>query len=304
MGWPAGGFGTLRLLTTTGCRAEQACLLDEAVHPRAAALVAACVPVDDEQAVLRAVAVEHLEHAHVFLVRRQVLALLEAQAVQLTRREQHAVDQHAIHFEVRSHLGFVVGIARPAHLFGIEIPIPRFQFERSSAVRFRLCVDQRLDVRCFALRIRDGRRCELAQHAVHGARIERSFIFEDVSSVAAVAEQRGALGPQLHDLRDLGRRVELAAPAAVDRCAIDTLAQRAILELGERRLRRRIEQCDDPFAFELALLRSFRGDGDLLVRQAVELGARVDDDGGRVHALEHRLPELGRELRDLLVQVL
>ena len=218
-------------------RAEQPRLLDEAVHPRAAALVAARVPVDQEQAVRRAVGVEHFEHAHVCLVHRQILALLEAQAVQLVRGEQHAVDQHAIHFEVRPHLRLVVGVLRLAHLLGVEVPIPRLELERRGAVRLRLRVDQRLHVGGFALRVRDGRRCELLQHAVHRAGVERGFIFEHVRGVIGVAEQRGALGAQLDDLRDLARSCRTRRPSrGRSTRLIDALAQRAILQLRERRL--------------------------------------------------------------------
>src|SRR3546814_2221900 len=50
---------------------------------------------------------EHLEHAHVRVVDRDVLALLEADAVELVGGEEHAVLQHAVEFEVGPDLRLV-----------------------------------------------------------------------------------------------------------------------------------------------------------------------------------------------------
>ena len=85
---------------------EQARLIDERVHPRAALLVVALVVIEQQEADDRAVGVVDVEHAHVGLVHRQVVALGERQAVELVRRVEHAVLQHAV-LEVRLDLGGV-----------------------------------------------------------------------------------------------------------------------------------------------------------------------------------------------------
>ena len=135
-------------------------------------------------------------------------------------------------------------------------------------------------------------------------RRQRGFVFEHVRGVVRVAEQRRALGTQFHDLRDEIRSCRTRRPsrAPID-ALVDAFAQCAIPELRQRRLAGRVEQRNDPFAFELARLRGFGSDRDLLVRPAFELGAVVDHDRARVDAIEHGLPELGRQRRELLVHL-
>lgn len=73
--------------------AGQAVLLDEHVHPGATALARALVVIGVEQGELLAVGVEHIEHAHIRMVDRQVVAFLEGQAVELVGSKEHAVSE-------------------------------------------------------------------------------------------------------------------------------------------------------------------------------------------------------------------
>ena len=120
----------IQIVDDDGLRAEQARLIDEGVHPCAAALVLARIPVHQEQAQRRAICIRDFEHQHIGLVDRQVLAFFEVHAIQLVRGKQHAIAQHAVHFEIGTHLRFIISVTRAAHLLCIEVPVPRLQLER------------------------------------------------------------------------------------------------------------------------------------------------------------------------------
>ena len=70
-GWPAAGLVKFATLKTTGFVPSRPVLVDEVVHPRAAALVVALEVVGVEERERLAVGVEHLEHADVGMVDRE-----------------------------------------------------------------------------------------------------------------------------------------------------------------------------------------------------------------------------------------
>ena len=129
-------------------------LRDVAVHPRAALLVVAREVVGDEQRERLAVGIDDLEHAHVRLVHRQILALLEGEAVELVRGVEHAVLHHAVELEVRRHLRLVEVVVGLAHLLGVERPVPGLQLEGWRTARRGLRIDELLDVRGLLARAR------------------------------------------------------------------------------------------------------------------------------------------------------
>jgi hypothetical protein len=51
---------------------------------------------------MRAVFLEHFEDADVFLIDREIIAFLEAQAVDLACSEEYAVDENALELKVRA----------------------------------------------------------------------------------------------------------------------------------------------------------------------------------------------------------
>ena len=84
-----------------------ATLLGEAVHPGTASLRGTAEVVGIEEGERLAVLVDHLERLHIGVIGRDVLALLERQAINTVSGIEHAVEQHAVHVEVGLHL--VVG---------------------------------------------------------------------------------------------------------------------------------------------------------------------------------------------------
>ncbi len=86
VGSPGGGFGDVEVVDHDGLRAEQRRLVDEGVHPRAAALGLARVEVERGTGPARLPsASKHLEDPHVRVVAGQVVPLGEGDAVELGR---------------------------------------------------------------------------------------------------------------------------------------------------------------------------------------------------------------------------
>src|SRR6266571_4718689 len=125
-------------------------LTDERSGPCAAALVVARKEIAVEKRKRLAVGIRHFEHARVALINRNVLALLERDAIKLVRGEEDAVAQNAIELEVRSHLRLVEVIVGFANLFGVVLPVPRLQFEWDSRGRLSSSIDQLLHLRGLA----------------------------------------------------------------------------------------------------------------------------------------------------------
>src|SRR5579863_6294893 len=84
--------------------AKEAALANEAARPSASALVGPGEKVGIEQGQRRTVGVKDLKHAHIGLVNRNVFALFEGQTVELIRRIENAILEHAIELEERAYL--------------------------------------------------------------------------------------------------------------------------------------------------------------------------------------------------------
>ena len=131
-----------------------------------------------------------------------------------------------VELEVRFELRFIESVTRLAHLLGIEIPVAGGELEAAF-----LLVDDRLHVGAFPFRIGHRGRREIGEKLVHRRDILRGLIFELISGVVGVAEQRRALRPQLRGPADDFFVIEFAAVAVPrERGLHDLLAQRAILE--------------------------------------------------------------------------
>ena len=156
-GLAGGGLRQIGDVVDDGQCAEQLRLIDEVAHPGAAVLVVALEVVAVEERERLAVGVEDFEDAHVGLIDRHVVALLESDAVELVGGVEDAVLQDVVEFEVWLDLGFVEVVLRLADLLGVEIPVPGLQLK--SAV---LCVDDGLDIFAFAVRPWRSRRAQVA----------------------------------------------------------------------------------------------------------------------------------------------
>ena len=110
-------------------RSHELRLPDELAHPRATILVVALVVIEVRERQGLAVRVAHLIDHHVRVIHGDVRPALEADAVQLVRRVEHAILQDPVQLEVWLHLRLIQVVFRLAHLFGIEVPIPGLQLE-------------------------------------------------------------------------------------------------------------------------------------------------------------------------------
>ena len=275
--------------------AGQAVLRHVGIHPGTAALARAGVEVTVEQAQLAAVGLEDLPHAHVRVVDRDVLALLEAQAVELAGRVEHALLEHVVDLEVGLELGFVEGVLLLAHLVGVEGPVGGLELEVAA-----FGVDDRLHFGRFLAGVGDGGRGQVGHQLVHRLDGAGGFVLEHVLGVVVVAQQLGAVGAQAGDAGDDAGVVPLvAAGAAHQRGRHDLLAQLAVGEVGQRRLAGGVLQRDEVLALVAGFLGRRRGGGDRLLGQAVEQGHVVHQHGRIVHFLEHVLAEGGGQAGQL-----
>lgn len=103
----------------------------------------------------------------------------------------------------------------------------------------------------------------------------------------SAVEELGAFGAEAGDARDERAVIELAAVAAAgERGFMKALAERAILQRGERWLAAGVEEAEDEPALEafgfrggpFGRLRASSGGGDLVFGEAGEVGAIVDHD--------------------------
>ena len=281
-------------------RAEQPVLRHILVHPGAAALVAAGVVVADEHGELLAVLVEHVPHAHVWVVHRQIVALLEAQAVELVGGEEHAVGEHIVQLEVRAQLRFIELVLGLAHLLGVVGPVPGGELEAAL-----LGVDQLLHVGCLLPGVGHGRRGEVIQQLVHRRGGLGGLVLQHVAGVVGVAQQLGAFGAQPGQLGHHLAVVELAAvAAAVERGVHQLFAQGAALQRRQRRLARGVLQGEQVLAVELLCLGRLGRRGDRVVGQTLEVVLLVHHDSTGVGFLEQLLAELGLQRGELRVEIL
>ena len=283
-------------------RGEQLRLADVVAHPGAALLVVARKIVREEQRQRFTVGVVNLEHANVIAIGLEVLAFLERQAVQLVRRIEDAVLQHAVELEVRFDVGIVKVKLSLAHPLCVVGPVPRLERERPRAVRRGLGVDRLLDVGRLAPRLRECRRQELGEHLVGRLRRSRGLVGEHIRGVRRIAKQRRALSAQPHDARDDGCVIRLAAETAGDGRAVDALPNRAVLEPLEHRLDGRVLQGNQPAVRLAALFGSSARRALLLDRQPVKIGFGVDQHRPVLGCLQHVLPELGSQRRQFLIE--
>ncbi|MND41304.1 hypothetical protein D3C80_320540 [compost metagenome] len=172
-------------------------LFDEVAHPGAAAFVVAFKEVGIEQRHRFAVFIEHLIHAHVRLVNRDILTFFEADAVQQVGGIEHAVVQHVIQSEVRFDLRFIQIVLRLAHLFGIELPIPGGNLE----IAF-LLVGSRLNVFGFSFGTRSGCRDDITHKAQRRIRRFGHLVLQLPGRIVREAQEFGLFGTNFGQARD------------------------------------------------------------------------------------------------------
>ena len=175
---------------------------DEQGHPCTAILVVALEIIAIKQRQGFAVDVGDFEDAHVGLIYRDVLALFEADSIQLSRRMEHAVLEHVVQLEVRLDLGVIEIILCLAHLFAVEIPIPRLQREATL-----LCVDHGLNVLGLACRFSGGDGHQGVHEFKRGLRCFGHLIFQLPRGMAGKAQQLRPLRAKLRQPRNDGPRI-------------------------------------------------------------------------------------------------
>ena len=218
-----------------------ATLLSKAIHPRTAALRWATIIVGIEECLLLAVLVEHLEHLHVGMISRDVGALLETESVSAVGCIEHAVDEDTVDVEVRLHLVVTDIEQLVLHLCRIVETVVRLQLE---VLTFRL-TSEILDCLSFRIRLRLILCNEAFQKSIDIFRGLCHCLLQRIGSIVRITHKFCLLGTQLGNLAHNGVGVELtSAVGTVDGSLIHLSAQVAVLETGEQRLLRGIDDDD------------------------------------------------------------
>ncbi len=280
-------------------RSGERVLVDEIVHPCAAAFLVTLEVVGVKQRERLSISVEDLEYPHVGMIDGNILPLLERQPVQLVRGEEDSIPKNAIELEVRLELRLVESISRLSDLLRVVLIIPRCQLEPAL-----LPVDQILHLTnlgaCLCCRCGD----EIGEKLRRVGWSLRHLIVERECRIARKAKQlrplRAKLGEPLHDSTRIVRIIVLGTRCRRDE---EPLANCAILQRRLRGMLRRVLERNDPLAFEVALLCSRGGGRNLTLAHPIEEFHVIDDEraclgGGKKAALE-----LGRQLRLFLVQI-
>ena len=224
------------------------------------------------------------------------MTFLETDPVELVRGEEHAVLQHVVELEVLLDLVLVELVGRLLDLPGIELPVPRRKLDL-------ILVRELLHRGGFALGLVHRRRHHIGHQLDRTRGCLRHLVFERVIRKRLRTEQLRPLRAQFGDARDRRARVVVVAVlAAIDRGLEQLLARRAIGERFLGRLLRRVLQCNQPFAIELARLGGLCRCGDVGVAQAGERIAAVEFERAGFRACEQLGAERGAERRQLLVQ--
>ena len=184
-------------------RAQQLRLAHQRIHPRSAVLVVALEVVAIPQRQRLSIRIENLKHAHVRLLHRNVVPLLEGEPVELVRRIEHAVLEHVVQLEVGLDLRFVQVVLRLAHLLGVELPVPRL--EREAAVPAE-SISAWMSF-AFARRLGRRRRHQRIQKMNRRLRRLGHLVGQIPRRVIRIAQQRGLLRAQLRQPRNRRARV-------------------------------------------------------------------------------------------------
>ncbi len=149
-----------------------------------------------------AVAIEHLEHAHVGVVDGYVVAFLEGDPVQLVRSIEDPLLQHRVQLEIR--LGGVTVEIEPGllHPIGIAVPIPWLDGEALAA-----SLDRRVQLVGLAFLLGGGGGDQPGHERLGIVRRLRHLIGEHIIGPGRETQQGRLPGAQLGDLGDRGARV-------------------------------------------------------------------------------------------------
>ena len=297
-GLAGGRFGHVEIVADHGCvGVEQRGLGDQSVHPGPTALGVAGVEIADEQPHRGAALGGDLEDPCFGVPADQVGPSGEGEAVQPVGRVEDTVGEHIFEFKVRAHGCGIDVIPGPAHLLGVERPVPGSQLEPAA-----LRVDHGLQVGLLHPRIAGRGRREAAEHIPDGSGSFGGFVGCHVRGMAIEPEQPGALGTQVGDLdhewavvvASVGR---IRADAAGSARREQPFPYAPVGEARQIRVRGGEHEADQVFAVELAFPGGLGRGRDLTVGEPGELGDVINDERELIGIGEQILFEMCAEGR-------
>ena len=225
------------------------------------------------------------------------MTLLEGDAIEFVRGEEHAVLQHAVEQEVLFDLGIVERVVGFLHLLGVVLPIPRREFDV-------ILVRELLHARGLALGLGDHGGDHVGHQLDRVLGLLRHLVVEAVCGPGREAEQLGLLRAQFGLALDrCARVVGVAVRSALGRGMEQFFARRTVLERYLRGLLRRVLQRHDPLALKLATLGGLRCCGEIGDGEAREIVLVVDHEAAGLGCGEQLLLEIGGKRGIFLVQL-
>ena len=206
-------------------------LLGKSTHPGTATLGRTAEVVAIEKGDRLAVLVAHLEYLHIWVVGRDILALLEVQSVNTMGSIEHTVHLHAVDVEVWLNLIISDVEHLLLHLGRIIEAVVWLQLE----VLALGLLSVSFDIAGFGISFRRILLDELLQEIVYILGVLRHSLLQRVLGVVVVTHQLSLLGTQLGNLGNDREGVELRIGAirTMDAGHIHLAAKLTVLKIGE-----------------------------------------------------------------------
>ena len=211
-----------------------ALLVAVGIHPGPRVFAGAGVRVEVPEAHLLAGGfVVHLPHLHIRMVHGYIGHGHEGEIEQLAGYPEHSL-AHLIELQILFHLVLVEVVAGLAHLLGVVAVVPGLKFEVGGST---LLFGQGQHVGHFLVHAGHGGFPHLLHQLHSGFGRFGHGVVEAQVGVSGVAQQLGALGPQLQNLGNDGVVVVCAAVVApVREHPPGLLAQLALVRIGQERV--------------------------------------------------------------------
>ena len=277
-------------------------LLGKGAHPCTATLGRTAEVIAVEKGDWLAVLIAYLEYLHVWVIGRDVLALLEVQSVNTMSGIEHTIYLYAVDVEVW--LNLIIGNVEHLllHLRRIIEAVVWLQFEvLALSLLGILFYRLGLSISLWSIFLD-----ELLQEIIHILAVLSHRLFERIVGIAGISHQFALLGTQLGNLgydRE-GVEIRVGSIGTVDTCHIHLLAQFAVLEIGKDRLLGGVDDDDAVRCLASAALCIFLALCNVSIAQSGELFLAVHPNYGVVGSGRKKIAPLLLQFRDAGVDLL
>ena len=231
-------FRTIAHVEDDGLLIPVTALFSKAIHPRTTAFCCTTVVVAIEECQRLAILVDDLEHAHIWMICRNVGTLLERQTIGPIGSIEHTIDQHAVNIEIRLYLVLADVQHGFLHLGRIVEAVVRFKLEVSTLGL--LC--KFLDGLCLSVSLRTVGSNQTFQEVVDVFRCLGHRVVQRIGGIAGIAHDFCLFGTQLSHLADniIGIILRIGSVGTMNAGFVNLFAKFTIVKTGQWSLLRGI----------------------------------------------------------------